>query len=219
MPLALIDVGTSAGLNLLGDRFRYRYLRDDADPIERGDPHSQLLLECELRGDHLPPLPAAWPALARRVGIDIYPVDVTQPEDALWLRSLIWPDRPDRAVRLEKAIAIAAEAAPELVAGDALDVLPALLEEVPPGVLPCLMNCWTLYQFDRDMLERFEALLVDASHERRLVRLSMEGAGTNHSRIVRFDYERGLATQTPLAISHAHGRQLEWNAGAGASGP
>lgn len=91
-PLALIEIGPSAGLNLFWDRFHYRY----DDGATWGASESRVVVECALRGKvGLPPLPAEIPVAWRR-GVDLHPVDIRDPDAVLWLRALVWPDHPGR---------------------------------------------------------------------------------------------------------------------------
>ncbi|HEY4378650.1 MAG TPA: DUF2332 family protein, partial [Acidimicrobiales bacterium] len=69
-PLGLVEVGASAGLNLLLDRYEYRY-----DPGGTVGAPSTLVLPCRVHGEIPPPLPAAPPPIASRVGVDLHPVD------------------------------------------------------------------------------------------------------------------------------------------------
>ncbi len=212
MPLFTIDAGASAGLNLLWDRYRYRYVFEDGAVVERGNADSRVFLECEIRGKGRPPLPEEFPAVARRIGIDLHPIDPADAAEACWLRSLLWPDRPERVERMELAIETARQDPPELVTGDAVDVLPALLETIPDGVLPCILNCWTLYQFTREMRTRLENILRKASRARKIIRISMEGIDeSNVSEVRLFSYLDGEMAMTPLARVHPHGLWLEWN--------
>jgi hypothetical protein len=86
LPLALVEVGPSAGLNLLLDRYAYHY----SDGSSVGGP-SALTLRCDLRGEVRPPIPAAIPPIASRVGLDLNPIDVRDDAATRWLRALIWP--------------------------------------------------------------------------------------------------------------------------------
>ena len=123
-PLALVEVGASAGLCLMLDRFHYDY-----GTIEIGDETSPVRLHCALRGDVEPPL--ALPQIAWRSGLDIEPVDLNDPERARWLMACIWPDHVGRRTRLEAAIRLWKQDAPPVRRGDLIDDFPTLLAEVP----------------------------------------------------------------------------------------
>ena len=100
LPLALHEIGSSAGLNLLFDRFHYRY-----GDVEWGDPASAVRLQPEVRGAAIP-MDGVANVLSRK-GSDIAPVYVKDPADRLRLRSYIWPDQTARLERLDAAIALA----------------------------------------------------------------------------------------------------------------
>jgi hypothetical protein len=121
-PLALLEIGASAGLCLIPDRYRYDY-----DGHLAGDPDSPLTLHCRVEG--------AQPRLDRsvtvvwRAGIDLNPLDVRDRDDVEWLRALVWPEHHERRRRLETAIALARQDPPRIVRGD----LNACLAEVAAG--------------------------------------------------------------------------------------
>src|SRR5579875_2150456 len=132
-PLALIEVGASAGLNLNWDRFGYAY-----GGRRVGDPASPVQLSCPELGERPVPLLERTPAVAWRRALDLNPLDVRDPEAALWLQALTWPDDPARAAHQERAIELARRDPPRILAGDALDLLPGLLAEVPPDAQLCV---------------------------------------------------------------------------------
>jgi hypothetical protein len=88
-PLALIELGPSAGLNLLLDRFSYDY----GGGRTAGDPASAVRLACETKGPLVPPIPACVPTIGFRCGIDLDPVDVTDEAQTRWLEACVWPGR------------------------------------------------------------------------------------------------------------------------------
>jgi hypothetical protein len=102
MPLRLLEVGASAGLNLRWDRFGYR-----AEGFAWGPADSPLQLEFELEGTP-PALPAAVEVAERR-GCDANPVDASTPEGRLTLLSYVWPDQPERIARMRAALEVAEE--------------------------------------------------------------------------------------------------------------
>jgi hypothetical protein len=210
LALALIEVGASAGLNLLIDRYAYSY-SDDARAIVIGDPSARLTLSCELRGAW-PPLPATLPLIAFRLGLDLHPIDAHDPEATRWLRALIWPDEAGRARDLEAALAIASADPPPLIAGDALATLPGALQSAPAHATVVVYHSHTLNQFAPAARERFDALLREASRARPLCRVAMEFAGTADPEpsLTLFTYEDGERRDEPLGVCEAHGAWLAW---------
>lgn len=124
-PLALLEVGASAGLCLLPDRYSYDY-----DGSVAGAVDSPLTLRCQVEGDPHFAEPGMV-TVAWRAGIDLNPLDVTDPDDVRWLRTLVWPEHHDRLQRLNAAIALAQADPPRIVAGDLNARLGELAAQAP----------------------------------------------------------------------------------------
>lgn len=142
-PIALLEIGASAGLCLYPDRYSYRYHGEagtlSLDPVGGTSP---VVLECEVRGERMPQV--ALPEIVWRAGIDLTPLDPAAAETEAWLTGLVWPGETGRADRVRAALRIAASEPPLLVAGDGAGLLAALAAEAPedatlvvqtPGVL------------------------------------------------------------------------------------
>jgi uncharacterized protein DUF2332 len=125
-PLALVEVGASAGLCLLPDRWRYHYT---GPGVARTVGAGPVTVACTVDGPV--PLPPAPPVIAWRAGLDLHPVDAADPDARRWLRCLVWPEHRDRATRLDSALRVAAAAAPRIARGHLVDDLPALLRQTP----------------------------------------------------------------------------------------
>jgi len=156
--VGLIDVGCSAGLNLNVDRVGITY----GNGQSLGDPSSPVQLSSSIVGDR--PIPTrAIPEVVARVGVDLDPVDVTDAEDARWLRACLWPDQPERAARLEAEMALAATAPRLLLQGDAVEVLPDAFARVPADALPVVTTTWALSHFPLESRLRFLRRLDEAA--------------------------------------------------------
>ncbi|MGW9114789.1 DUF2332 family protein [Microbacterium sp. NPDC055683] len=141
-PIALLELGASAGLCLYPDRYAYRYETADG-PIECGD--GPVVLEARLDGAPALRLPdVVW-----RAGIDLAPRDARDASDRAWLTGLVWPGEQGREARIAAALDIVADDPPLLIAGDAgdADLLAEVAGAAPrdatlvvstPGVLPYL---------------------------------------------------------------------------------
>ena len=129
-PLALLEVGTSAGLCLLPDRYGYDYgdgRRLGAPALDGAGP----VFGCAVNEGA--PVPAALPRVVWRAGLDLAPIDVTDDESVSWLESLIWPGEGDRLALLRAAVRVARKDPPRIVRGDLRHDLPALAQEAPAG--------------------------------------------------------------------------------------
>ncbi len=206
-PLALIEIGPSAGLNLIWDRYGVRYAKDGvvAAAVNADAP---LVIDCELRGDGVPPT-GPQPKIASRVGLELNPVDLDDADDRDWLRALIWPDQVSRLERLDRAIALFAAEKPPILAGDALALLPDALARGPRDAAAVAYHTIATYQFSTQMKEALESLLVVAGLRRPVWRLSFEHDGTLYV-LSAIRYADGTREETRLASCHPHGTWLEW---------
>lgn len=205
-PLAVVEVGASAGLNLLWDRYGYDY-----GGRVYGVAGSPVWITCEVQGERRPPIPEPLPQVGWRLGIDLNPIDVRDDAATRWLRALVWPDQPERADLLARAIELARTDPPRMLAGDALDLLPAALAEIPSELTLCVVHTHTLNQFSPEARARFDAILRGASHERPLYRISGEGvAGADFPELRFTAYRSGEADERRLARYEGHGEWIEW---------
>jgi len=132
-PIALLEVGASAGLCLYPDRYSYAYTTDDGR-VHRLDPRtgpSRVLLESAWRGP-VPP-PSRLPEVVWRAGVDLAPLDPTDPDTRSWLLGLVWPGETGRAERIGAALDIAAADPPVLRRGDAASDAVARLAALAPS--------------------------------------------------------------------------------------
>ncbi|MEM6497426.1 MAG: DUF2332 domain-containing protein, partial [Pseudomonadota bacterium] len=127
-PLALIEVGASAGLCLLPDYYRYDYGHHQiagVNAVADGTPE----FSCQVNKET--PLPKQTPTITWRAGLDLNPLDVGSDEQMAWLETLVWPEQTDRATRLRSAIAIARQNPPNIHRGNLLEDLPRIAETAP----------------------------------------------------------------------------------------
>ncbi len=124
LPLCLFESGASAGLNLIADRYRYRF-----GEVQWGDPRALLFLEPKWEGP-APPVRADL-RVAERRGCDIAPVDITVASERTRLSSYVWPDQPDRLLRLEMATQTALRDPPRLERMEAADWVEQRITESP----------------------------------------------------------------------------------------
>jgi hypothetical protein len=128
-PLALLEVGASAGLCLLPDYYAYAYGDHGVAPtIATARPP---LFRCAAGPGT--PLPKCNVEVVWRAGLDLNPLDVRDPDTVRWLKALVWPGEGEREELLGQALAIAASAPPRLVQGDLRHDLAALAAEAPKG--------------------------------------------------------------------------------------
>jgi hypothetical protein len=200
-PLALLEVGASAGLCLYPDRYGYRY---GIGVVGSGSP----VLECTATAL---PSPVAVPEVVWRAGLDLNPLDVTDPGDLAWLDALIWPEQEHRRGRLRKAAAVAAADPPLLVRGDLVDDLPELASRAPAGATLVVFHTSVLYQVPEPRRTAFVDLVGGLpghwiANEASDV-LSYDGLPASptdaHYNVLALD-------GTPLAWTRPHGQAINW---------
>jgi hypothetical protein len=207
-PLHLIEIGPSAGLNMIWDRYRVRYRRG-TEEFPTDTPGATLTLDVELRGERVPPLGPA-PRVASRVGLELNPVDLTNADDRDWLRALVWPDQVQRFARLDAALEIYKTDRPKIIAGNALDLLPEALARIPAGEAVCVYHTFVTYQFSSDMRQNFYDLLTVAGLRRAMWCVSNEGHANNENPLTLWRYRDGAKEERLLARTHPHGTWIEW---------
>ena len=218
-PFGLVEVGASAGLNLLYDRYRY----DFGGGLSVGDPAAPVVIRCPAEGPVAPPLPAAIPHPARRVGIDLHPVDVADPEEVQWLSALLSPEDGAAPPAPPGPCGQARAEPPDLVAGDVFDVLPRVVADLPPGMPVCVFHSSVLFHFPAALRPVFHELVAGLGRlgpGRDVHWLSLEGAGTTHrlpQPVTRNHQVLGLTTfagdvgsARALALFDPHGGWVEW---------
>lgn len=153
-PVALIEAGASAGLNLYPDRWGYEW-STSSGPVRLGPaPY----LPCEVRGPA--PLPTTLPEVAWRGGVDLNPLDVNDTDAMRWLENLVYPENEDRRVRLRHAVEVAAADPPRIVRGDAVEELPALVEEAGRHGTVVVFHSAVAAYFPTELRADFETLML-----------------------------------------------------------
>ena len=210
-PLALLEVGASAGLCLYPDRYSYRWRYPDGTSLET--PMGRPLLECAVTSGEVPSWvmgPVVW-----RAGIDLSPVDVTDDDAVRWLENLVWPEQEERRERLRTAVRIARRDPPHLVRGDLLEALPGLLDEAPPDATVVVFHSAVIAYLDHDDRERFAELMTALVAAGRCHWVSNEGPRVLPGLVpARVDVPLGrfvLAVDgDAVALTHGHGHELDW---------
>ena len=218
-PIALVEIGASAGLNLLFDRYAYDY----GDGVMRGVANSPVRLATELIG-HSAPVDAPLPPVVHRVGIDLDPIDVRDPTAAAWLRACVWPEQLDRHARLAAALDLAAAGPPTIVRGDALDELPDVVEDLPDDAHVVVVNSWVLVYVERERREALGRLIdtlgttrpltwLSAEHPTCLARYAdpdPEASTLSRTLVGMTRWRHGVQDVSVPAMVHPHLRWLEW---------
>ncbi len=213
VPLVLIEIGASAGLNLLWDQYSYTYHTQTDEQFWVGASSVPVQLHCSLQGPHIPDLPEQMPPIAKRVGLDLHPLNLTAEQDVRWLQACIWPEEVHRYALLDTAIAQARLQPPELLAGDAAELLPSVLEACPWDQTVCLWHSYALRQGPVAVRERIQQVLTEQSLRHTIYRVSleMEPGEWDAPRLELFTYHQGRCVSYDwLATCDVHGSDMRW---------
>jgi hypothetical protein len=201
-PLFSIEIGPSAGFNLLWDQYQYRY--DGSDPL--GLEGSSILLESSFRGDRRPELSSAFPAVSGRVGIDLNPIDLMDRDQVKWLQALIWPEQYERKARFIKAIRISLINPVSMIQGHATDILPSVLLDVPRSEVAMVYHTHVANQMSAEELEKLLDIVEEFGQQRDIVHLHNNIEPHLHATI----YRNGERIEMPIAKTDGHARWIEW---------
>ncbi len=152
MPMHLLEIGASAGLNQNWDKFSY-----DAGSWQyrgKSDVHIETVWDAPVP-DHLD----AKPLIASRAACDLGPLNINDPAEALQLKSYVWPDQPHRLARVEGAIKVAQAAGTQVEKVDAADWLEARLAAPPTAGVTVVYHSVFLHYPPRDTIARILAAI------------------------------------------------------------
>ncbi|MDF1791898.1 MAG: DUF2332 domain-containing protein [Thalassobaculaceae bacterium] len=135
-PLALFEIGTSAGLCLHPDRYGYDYGGNRLMPADAGD--DVPVFPCAIEPASV--APQTYPTVAWRGGLDLNPLDPSDPDQVAWLQTLIWPEQTARADRLTAALAIARDKPAPIQQRSLLDPLDDIFAAAPAGTTRVLFH-------------------------------------------------------------------------------
>ncbi|MFJ3408045.1 DUF2332 domain-containing protein [Promicromonospora sp. NPDC090134] len=222
-PVALVEVGASAGLCLYPDRYSYLYTSPDGGRtrLDPADGPSEVLLPCDIEGPvpgRLPsavkgPVPARLPDVVWRAGLDLNPLDVRDPDDLAWLEALVWPEHADRVETLRAAAKVVAADPPHLVRGDLLSGVADLVATAPAEATVVVQNSAVLYYLTPAELAQFTGTMERLRRTRGVVWLSNEGWTVLPDVAARLpagaDPQFILARDgVPVALTDPHGRSV-----------
>ena len=209
-PLALLEVGASAGLCLLPDLYGYDYGARRIEPPEQSAP----VFDCKATG--AVPLPVKVPRIVWRLGLDLNPVDLSSEDQVRWLETLVWPGQEERAQRLRAAIDVARSDPPRVVRGDLLTDLEPLLATAPKDATLVVFHTAVLaYVASQARRDRFAEIMRRSG----AVWISNElpGLSPDYAKSAPPAPRHGLFLMTlngtALAWTGPHGQSIDWFAG------
>lgn len=202
-PLACIEIGTSAGLLLFWDQYSYSYGTGEVF----GNASSEVRIRGEIRGGSFPAMEKDPPPVSHRIGLDLHILDLSDPEDELWLLALIWPEHEERRELFFKASRLAKEAALQLIEGDGVALLPRIAGQIPADSALCIFHTHVANQIPREGKIRLLKEIETIGKRRDVFHLYNNIAdGELH-----LDYFiNGQKIEKTIGKTAGHGRWFEW---------
>jgi hypothetical protein len=221
-PLALVDVGCSAGLNLFCDRYQLDY--GAAGTI--GPATAAVSVECAVVGGE-PPIATELPAIVERVGIDLDPVDLTDEDEARWQLALVFPDT-NRLTRTRRALEEVARTPPRIVQGDAVASVSRVLFDLRADLVAVVTTTWAVAYLSTAQRVEFRERLAEVSRTRPVAWISADSPGVvdlfadvvppcdtlgaQACVLGLAQFENGETATELLGFVHPHGSWVDWRA-------
>ncbi|MGG0658564.1 DUF2332 domain-containing protein [Rummeliibacillus pycnus] len=202
-PLALIEIGTSAGLQLLWDQYSYSYNTDEVV----GNLDSKLHITSEIIGDNIPYFSKTSPFVTTRIGIDLNTIDLQNEEEYLWLKSLIWPEHKERLNMFEKAAHYLKNNSVQLIEGDGVELLNEYVNNVPMENTVCIFHTHVANQMPKETKESLLTTIEAIGKNRDVFHIY----NNIQDRFLHLDsYVNGVAHKQTIAETEGHGRWFKW---------
>ncbi len=200
-PVDFLELGPSAGIQLRFDRWSV-----ETGGRRFGAPDAPLTIHTEWRFPDPPPDLDAIAPMQGRLGVDLHPVDATDPDQRRWLQALVWPEHTDRFAQLALALDVVAADPPEIVPGDAIELLPALDAERLSVERPLVVfHSQVRIHIPTERRPAFDAAIDGLAARRRLLHVALEHRDDGPA-ILSLHDSAGPAVD--LARAHGHGRWI-----------
>ncbi len=202
-PLSLIEIGTSAGLQLLWDKYNYSYGTDEVF----GDRNSKIHITSEIKGDNFPFLLKNSPPVISKVGLDLHINDLNNSEDYLWLKALIWPDHQERLNLFDKTAQHFNENSAKLIEGDGIALLSEVIAQAPNKSALCIFHTHVANQLPEELKDQLIKTIQMVGRKRDVFHLynnMWDGKLHLHSFI------NGIEDNKTVGETDGHGRWFTW---------
>jgi hypothetical protein len=200
-PVTFLEIGPSAGIQLRFDRWGVRTGGRRFGPAD-----APLTVETEWRGPLPPPDLDEIAPIRERFGVDLHPVDPTDPDERRWLQALVWPEHVDRYAQLGAALDAVAADPPEIIPGDAIELLGRLdAERLPTDAPLVVFHSMVRIHVPRDRRAAFDGAIAALARRRRLFHIAFEHTERGPATLSLADSE---GQDGVIARVHGHGRWL-----------
>jgi hypothetical protein len=202
-PLALIEIGTSAGLQLFWDKYRYSYHSGKV----YGNLKSNVLITSEYQGVKEPPFSPESPPVSHRFGLDLHINDVTVDEDAQWLNALIWPEHHERRELFKNAAMFVDKNYAVFIESDGVSLLPHVIKQIPESSMICVFHTHVANQIPAPLKTQLQEIIHKFGQKRDIAHIY----NNMWDRELHIDsYLNGLEKTEIAAETDGHGRWFTW---------
>lgn len=208
----MLELGASAGINTMMNRYFY-----DLGGMQFGPVDSPMRIVPDWRGD---PSPGQRFEITSIRGCDIAPVDLSDPEAAIRLKSYVWPEAGERMARIDAAALLASQSPPDVARQNAAEfVEQALSRQQDNGTTRVLFHSIVWQHIPDDQRLRvqqaMERAAAQATADRPLAWMQLETNRETFRHELSLRYWPGGGDEVILANAHPHGAWVEWFGGQG----
>ncbi|GAF15276.1 LOW QUALITY PROTEIN: hypothetical protein JCM19046_4399 [Bacillus sp. JCM 19046] len=202
-PLALIEIGTSAGLQLFWDKYAYAY----GDGNTYGNEKSSLLLTTAIKSEVRPPMPNEVPPVTDRFGLDLNTIDLHNEDEKQWLKALIWPEHQERLALFEQAATYVLEGSVHFKDGDGIAQLEPIANMIDKDSTICIFHTHVANQLPAEAKERLLNTIAAIGQTRDVFHIynNMTDPYLHGDAII-----NGTERKQTLAVTEGHGKWVEW---------
>lgn len=202
-PLALIEIGTSTGVQLFVDSYAYNY----GTGRIYGNDQADVQIHSELVGEPAAEMSFVKPLIQRRIGIDLHLNNVTEDEDRAWLEALIWPEHYDRRALFKQATEQMDRSQVELIEGNGITLLKQVAASVPTDEIICLFHTHVANQFPEEDKQQLLEHIEDIGKVRPIYHIyNNMWDGLLHMDVV----APGKRASYIVGKTESHGRSFTW---------
>ncbi len=204
-PLALIEIGTSAGFQLLWDKYSYAYHSNEV----YGATDSNVHITSKIKGKNTPFLPKVSPPVTHRYGLDLHINHLSKAEDALWLNALIWPEHKERRTLFKQALAcmVNHQNKLHLIEGNGIELLPHFIEKIPIDSTICIFHTHVANQIPVDLKYKLLDTIKNTAKTRDIFHIY----NNIWDKDLHIDsYMNGVEYKQTIAETDGHGRWFKW---------
>lgn len=202
-PLALIEIGTSAGLQLLWDKYSYSYGTDKVF----GNKASALHITSDIVGENTPFMAATPPPVSNRMGLDLNIIDLNDKEEELWMKALIWPEHKERLQMFEQAAGCRKKNPVLLVEGNGIGLLSEYVNMMPSESTVCIFHTHVANQMPIEGKKLLLQTVKTIGKEQDVFHIY----NNIQDKYLHLDsYVDGVENKETIAETDGHGRWFRW---------